>query len=484
MAGQRLGGSPVAAAAAGAAITWAAFAAVDRPPNAAEAGDVLFPLMIVLAALAALVCMLRWRLVGGRSYLLAGAGLATVASVRAVVGVWPAVVGRDDVLVPVVLALVMVAGAAMLGSSALAARSTRASHSPRHWTVAAFVLAVAVLAAQPGTARMLAGVPSGAAGHLAIAAVWLWVAWLHRSRAGSDGFHRWVAAMLLLAANSRVALVLPGVWVTASHVFVVEATIALLAGTLLALRSDLARHQRELAVAAGALDEVAASQRQLLDHLVEHRHDLQSAVFCIGGTTTLLDEGWFDMPSADKRMLVRALRAEVDRVQSLVSAADAGEARPSRVQDLLQPLVLVDRGRGRDVRLADDGSESAGGLGAEIVVMVRPHQVGEIVRNLLDNAYRYAPHSPVVVTTRVVDDNAHVVVADHGPGVPPNEREAVFVRGYRSNASDPAGMGLGLVISRRLARRQGGDLWVEETPGGGASFVLSLPLAADLERSR
>jgi two-component system sensor histidine kinase KdpD len=76
---------------------------------------------------------------------------------------------------------------------------------------------------------------------------------------------------------------------------------------------------------------------------------------------------------------------------------------------------------------------------------------------------------------QVADDQVVMSVIDRGPGVPPEERERVFERFYRvdPNGTKP-GMGLGLSIVRGLVESCGGKVWVEDAPGGGAAFRVSL----------
>jgi signal transduction histidine kinase len=101
-----------------------------------------------------------------------------------------------------------------------------------------------------------------------------------------------------------------------------------------------------------------------------------------------------------------------------------------------------------------------------------------ILGNLLDNAEKYG-RGPEARTVRVsVDqrgDRVEIAVADAGPGVVERQRARLFRPFWRGVAGDgPAGLGLGLALSRSLARAMGGDLLYRPTPGGGATFVLSL----------
>ncbi len=104
----------------------------------------------------------------------------------------------------------------------------------------------------------------------------------------------------------------------------------------------------------------------------------------------------------------------------------------------------------------------------------------QVITNLLSNAAKYSPPNTTISLT--VDPRAdHVIlkVEDQGIGIPPGELEAVFQGFYRAtNLSDRqgGGVGLGLYISRDIARRHGGNLWAENRPAGGTSMKLKLPL--------
>ena len=100
----------------------------------------------------------------------------------------------------------------------------------------------------------------------------------------------------------------------------------------------------------------------------------------------------------------------------------------------------------------------------------------QILVNLVSNAVRYAPRgSTVAVTVRTRARFAEVVVADQGKGIAAADQQRIFDKFARLDTSEPGGNGLGLYISRRLARAMGGDLTVESTPGAGARFAFSLP---------
>lgn len=103
-------------------------------------------------------------------------------------------------------------------------------------------------------------------------------------------------------------------------------------------------------------------------------------------------------------------------------------------------------------------------------------RVLQILLNLLGNALRYAPqNSQVWLRAELEDGRARVVVADQGEGLSLEQQAKAFDKFERLGRSGDGGSGLGLYISRRLARAMGGDLTVDTAPGQGARFMLDLP---------
>jgi two-component system sensor histidine kinase KdpD len=97
----------------------------------------------------------------------------------------------------------------------------------------------------------------------------------------------------------------------------------------------------------------------------------------------------------------------------------------------------------------------------------------------LDNAAKAAADSgnhQIEVHAQPADDQTTVRVVDHGHGVPPTVREQLFYPFYQLSERHPRlGTGLGLAISKGFLTLMGGQIWIEETPGGGATLAFSLP---------
>lgn len=106
-------------------------------------------------------------------------------------------------------------------------------------------------------------------------------------------------------------------------------------------------------------------------------------------------------------------------------------------------------------------------------------RVLQVLLNLIGNALRYSPDgSTIRILLSDSEGNARVTVADEGPGLDPSQQERVFEKFERLGRSGDGGSGLGLYISRRLARAMGGELSVESVPGQGARFTLQVPTRA------
>jgi signal transduction histidine kinase len=114
------------------------------------------------------------------------------------------------------------------------------------------------------------------------------------------------------------------------------------------------------------------------------------------------------------------------------------------------------------------------------------HLLSQAIANLLDNALKYAPAGAVTLSARRSGDVARVEVADSGPGVPPDRREAVFDRFVRLEGSrSTPGNGLGLSLVRAVAKLHGGEVWLEDNaPGLKAIFILPTAEARALPSSR
>ncbi|MFL5757062.1 MAG: ATP-binding protein [Chloroflexota bacterium] len=212
-------------------------------------------------------------------------------------------------------------------------------------------------------------------------------------------------------------------------------------------------------------------------------HELRTPVTAIyGGSQLLLNR--LTLPPAKSREILEDVAAEAERLHRMIENLLV-LARVERGGDLTgrQPILLrrvlpmiVDRERtlwpGIDLRIS---------IPPDIpVVSADDDSLGQIIRNLLSNAAKYAgSQGPIELSVGAASAQVvEIVVRDHGPGFDPADAERLFDLYFRSEKTAAAapGAGIGLFVCRKLAEAMGGRLTATTPPGGGAAFTLALPV--------
>jgi len=218
-------------------------------------------------------------------------------------------------------------------------------------------------------------------------------------------------------------------------------------------------------------------------------HELRTPLTTFRLYTDMLAEGMVT-DEARRREYIARLRGEAERLGHLVenvlfyARVESGRGEASRETVDLQALVQEARPRlaERAARAELEVAVAPPGSGP-VPVHVDRSAVEQILLNLVDNACKYAARSTpprIDVRLETSPGRALLRVSDHGPGLSIAERRRLFQpfsKSDRDAADSAPGVGLGLALSRRLARAQGGELSLDATGAEGAVFVLSLPLA-------
>jgi signal transduction histidine kinase len=226
------------------------------------------------------------------------------------------------------------------------------------------------------------------------------------------------------------------------------------------------------------LQRAFAAQRAFIS---DAAHELRSPLTALRLQLQLLDRA----PDETERLEARArLGAAVERAIHLVEQLLA--LARSEPQDAAVDLEKVDLAAAaaeairdtHDLALArkiDLGLEAAPGL----YILGNREAVRTLVRNLVDNAVRYAPLGGTVqVRCRSAAQQALLEVSDTGPGIPAAERDRVFDRFYRRAAAQEGGTGLGLAIVKAIAERHGARIELGDAPGGGLHVAVNFPPAS------
>jgi len=226
------------------------------------------------------------------------------------------------------------------------------------------------------------------------------------------------------------------------------------------------------------LGEVRAMQKSRDRFYAMINHELRNALTAVYGWADLLiRRGTEGLPraavevyeSAERTLtllndLLDLSRLDASRLQPIVRETDARDI----VGEAIQAVLPAAQARG--VRL------ETGPADGDIACRTDPVRVRQIIINLLTNAVRHSPAGePVTIEIRDSDARVRIDVVDRGEGLTAEEQAVIFDAFMQAGAQNERGTGLGLTLSRQLARLLGGDLRLESQSGAGARFILEIP---------
>ena len=233
--------------------------------------------------------------------------------------------------------------------------------------------------------------------------------------------------------------------------------------------------------------EVQRSQQTLRDFLANISHELKTPLTSIRGFSEAMLDGTIDDQDGIERS-ARIISDESNRVlrlvQELLDLSRIESGQVSMEQDTIEVQELFDHVNEVFALRAEEGGVALE-FAANGVARITGDfdRLEQVMNNLLDNALRYTPKDGRVrVACRDLQPGTlQITVSDTGPGIPSHDLPHLFERFYRSKASDNGasrkGYGLGLAITRAIARAHGGEIWATSEPGQGTTFVLTLPTA-------
>ena len=271
-----------------------------------------------------------------------------------------------------------------------------------------------------------------------------------------------------------------GTELDASEVELLEVAGEMITSTIVAGRS--LEQQQEAVNRLESLDELKTT------FLGVASHELRTPATAISGLATLLATRWDALTEDDRRAFASRIATNADALNALVQdLLDFARLERGDLQLALMPVALSETIDGVLTRL--DGVWGSHGVLRDIEpgieVLGDVNAIERIVTNLVSNAVKFSPSdADVAVSVEGRGGHARLLVDDAGPGVPMEERDKIFVRFFRGSGDSVVrtrGVGIGLSVVQDFVAQMGGSVHVEDSPRGGARFVVELDV---LDRSR
>lgn len=244
--------------------------------------------------------------------------------------------------------------------------------------------------------------------------------------------------------------------------------------------------ERDQMVIAAAEARIQAEAEQVRNTLLSGvSHDLKTPLAAIAGASSSLLEAT-SLDDDTRRQLLETVADEAARLNRLLenilqmSKLDAGVVKPNTQWHVLEEIV--GSALRRTARELEDRTVNVRLPKDLPLISVDGILLEQVLVNLLDNAARYTPSKTTIVVAASVDGKwLRLSVLDNGPGVPHGSEDRIFEKFFRASlaADSGRGSGLGLAICRAIAQIHGGTITATNRPGGGAEFVLRLPLATN-----
>ena len=297
--------------------------------------------------------------------------------------------------------------------------------------------------------------------------------WSTVATAGSGAPSTPESGSLTLPLTGPEVLVLQGPGLTAEDRDILTAFAAQLAT---ALESD------RLHAEAAEADSLARANQLRSALLAAVSHDLRTPLASIKAASSSLLSEQLDFGPDETGILLHTIDDEADRLSSLVeNLLDMSRLETGSMEVLRRTTDVAELVDAAIASLGPRGHGVAVSVAAGLPLLETDQVLVErVVANLVDNALLHGAGRPVRVEAGLVSGHVDIRVVDHGPGIRPADRDRVFQPFQRLGDTDNGtGVGLGLAVSRGFAEAVGGELDIEDTPGGGCTMVVRLPETTD-----
>jgi two-component system OmpR family sensor kinase len=233
-----------------------------------------------------------------------------------------------------------------------------------------------------------------------------------------------------------------------------------------------------------AFDERRQAETQMRQFVADAGHELRTPLTIVLGYIDLLQRRAAEGDERSRRIFT-AIAAEGARMRTLIDnlvllarleGSDVRPTEPFALRPLVDEIVDARRVLFPELRIDLD-------LAVDARVIGNRDEIHEAIANVVDNAIKYAPGSPIRIAASQADDGIELTVADDGPGILAEDHAGIFDRFYRgATRGDVEGSGLGLPIAKRAVERAGGSLVLQSSSERGTVFAFRL--RADQVRRR
>jgi two-component system, OmpR family, sensor histidine kinase KdpD len=255
-----------------------------------------------------------------------------------------------------------------------------------------------------------------------------------------------------------------------------------------AAQAAAALDRERLRTQAAQAEALAEGNRMRTALLAAVSHDLRTPLASIKASASTLRQTDVEWTPADQAALLATIDSNADRLDALIgNLLDMSRLHTGSLDPFLRPTA-IDEVAPVALRGLDAGEENPAQLRMEVpdglpLVRADPGLLERVLANLFSNALRHSPASrPPLLRARQLDQRVLLEVVDHGPGVPDELKERIFEPFQRLDGQH-GGVGLGLAVAKGFAEAMGGTIGAADTPGGGLTIKVTLPITSSDTRS-
>jgi len=255
------------------------------------------------------------------------------------------------------------------------------------------------------------------------------------------------------------------------------------------LFEEVQARTRELAKTVDDLEIASQHKNQFVANM---SHELRTPLAAILGYAELIQEGFYEPQGPKSLDALTRIRSNGKHLLGLINTVldiakiESGQFTLNMGEFAMESVVETVRSateslaQNKKLTLKTEVAKSLPiGLGDE-------QRLTQVLLNLVGNAIKFTHQGEVRVTAKSANGHFAVSVMDTGPGIPEQEQMRIFEQFHQVDSSltkATGGTGLGLAIAKQIVEMHGGRIWVESTPGKGATFRMELPTRAELRKS-